>query len=189
MFEYFKDNYAWNLAAVTLIEEVGTISEPETAFRKVAHLAAADVVTANFAWTTAMTELGERLEALGHADAAAKRHLSAARKYHRAAMYFIRAERMTSHKDPRGLAIYKRALENSRQARVLGGDPIEFVEIPYKKGVLPALFLRAEGDRPAPTIRLHRRLVQRDAHWPLIAEYPLGASSLNQKRESSGHEL
>ncbi len=103
MFEYFSANYAWNMAVVTLVEDVGTISEPSEAFQAVAHLAkGADPSVANEAWYQAMARLGDRLERMADQDFADGHLLSAARKYHRAAMYFFRAERMISHRSPSG---------------------------------------------------------------------------------------
>jgi dienelactone hydrolase len=150
MFEYFPDNYVWNMAVVTLVDEVGTISEPDTALRQA--LTASGTPGAQAAWFKAMSELGAKLESYADADAALGHLLSAARKYHRAAMYFIRAERMVSHTDPLRLPTYERALKNYRQARVLGKDPIEFVRIPYKGAFISGLFLRGEGEGRRPTV-------------------------------------
>ena len=152
MLEYFSGNYVWNMAVVTLVEEIGTISEAETAFRSIAHLSKADGKTANAGWFTAMSELGGRLEAEAMADEARGCTLSASRKYHRSSMYLIRAERMVSHLDPLRLPTYQRAVDNYRKARALARDPIEFVDIPYKGGVMPALFLQGEGEGPRPTV-------------------------------------
>ncbi len=62
MFEYFNGNYAWNLAVVTLVEDVGTISEPAEAFQAVKHLENAAPEVANEAWYDAMAKLAARLE-------------------------------------------------------------------------------------------------------------------------------
>ena len=152
MFEYFKNNYAWNLAAVTLIEDVGTISEPAEAFAQVAHLATGDAEEANAAWHDAMVALADRLERMGKEDFGIGRPLSAARKHHRAAMYLLRAERMISHHDERRLVTYRRALENYRAARQLGADGVEFIDIPYKAGSIPAIFVPAEPGKVSPII-------------------------------------
>lgn len=154
MFEYFKGNYAWNLAAITLIEEVGTISQPAEAFAAVAELATAPVEQASAAWHDAMSALGETQERFAQEDLAAGNALTAARKFHRASMYFFRAERITSHEDPRRLAAYQRALKNYRLARDLGREGIEFVDIPFEGGFMPALLLTAApvAGRPAPIV-------------------------------------
>lgn len=191
MFEYFPGNYAWNMAVVTLVDEVGTISEPETAFRSVAHMSSGETKAATAAWFEAMTKLGSRLEAMGEADAARGRKFSASRKYHRAAMYFIRAERMAGHQHPLALTIYRRALANYRRARILGGDPIEFVTIPYKGGLMPALFLKGEGEGPRPTV-IHLQGFDsiKETQYPYLGGYrQRGLSALIVDQPGTGEAI
>src|SRR3990167_5118773 len=38
MFEYFKNNYAWNLTAIALMEEIGNVTQPCEAFAAVRDL-------------------------------------------------------------------------------------------------------------------------------------------------------
>src|SRR5580658_5910535 len=172
MFEYFSDNYPWNMAAVTLVEDVGTISEPGEAFQSVAHLAKGDPAAANEAWYQAMVRLGERLERMADRDLAEKHPLSAARKYLRAAMYFIRAERMISHLDARRLSAYQRAIADYRKARDYGNDGVEFVDIPYKGGFMPALLIAAITRKPAPiVIHLQGFDSIKETQFPMLQEY------------------
>ena len=56
-------------------------------------------------------KLAERVERLGNVDTQANHPLSAGRKYMRAGLYYLLAERMPSHKDPRRLIAYKRGIE------------------------------------------------------------------------------
>lgn len=173
MFEYFKGNYAWNLAALMLVEEVGTISQPAEAFAAVADLAGKPGAEASGAWHDAMCALGEKQEAHAEADLAAGHPLTAARKFHRAAMYFIRAERITPHDDPRQLIAYKRALVNYRKAREHGQDGVEFVEIPFEGGFMPALLIRAKTEaRPAPIV-IHIQGFDsiKETQFPVLQEY------------------
>jgi alpha-beta hydrolase superfamily lysophospholipase len=172
MFEYFSANYTWNMAVVTLVEDVGTISEPSEAFQAVAHLAkAADPSVANEAWYQAMARLGDRLERMADQDLAERHLLSAARKYHRAAMYFFRAERMISHQEPKRLETYRRAIDDYRKARDYGNDGVEFVDIPYKTGSMPALLIRAAA-HPAPII-IHLQGFDsiKETQFPVLQEY------------------
>lgn len=174
MFEFFKGNYAWNLTAVTLVEEVGTISQPAEAFAAVADFANAPEEEANDAWYNAMSALGEKVEISAESDLAAGHELTAARKFHRAAMYFIRVERMTSPQDPRRMTVYKRALENYRKARVYGQDGVEFVEIPFENGAMPALLIKAAAsDGKAPPIVIHIQGFDsiKETQFPILAEY------------------
>ncbi len=191
MFEYFSGNYTWNMAVTTLVDEVGTISEPDRALRKVADLDPSDRVAANAAWFAAMVELGTEVEGFAERDRARGNDLSAARKYHRSAMYFLRAERMASHTDPAKLDAYKRALKNYELARRLGGDPIEFVRVPYKGAFIPAMFLSGEGDGPRPTV-IHLQGFDsiKETQYPYLSGYrPRGMSALIVDQPGAGEAI
>lgn len=173
MFEYFKNNYAWNLTAITLVEEIGTISQPAEAFAAVADLADGPLEEANRAWYDAMFALGQKQENYAEVDLTAKHPLAAGRKFHRSAMYFMRAERMTPHDDPRRLIAYKRSLENYRKAREHGRDGVEFVDIPYQGGFMPALLIPAISDgKPAPiVIHIQGFDSVKESQFPVLQEY------------------
>ncbi len=173
MFEYFKDNYAWNLTALTLIEEVGTISQPAEAFAQAAKFADASPAVANAAWYDAMVALGENAERLAEADVTEQHRLTAARKFHRAAMYFIRAERIVPHTDHRKLTAYKRALVNYKKARDFGQDGVEFVNIPYEAGQIPGLLVAATTDgKPSPlVVHIQGYDSLKETQWPTLQEY------------------
>jgi dienelactone hydrolase len=190
MFDYF-DSYTFNMAVNTLVEEIGTISEPEAAFRKVAAVEKSGLAAMQAAWFNAMNELGERLESRADADSAQGRPFSAARKYHRASMYFMRAERMVSHRDPQRLQAYKRSLMNYRRARELGRDPIEFVQIPYKSGFMPALFLKGEGEGRRPiVIHLQGFDSVKETQYPYLDGYRRrGVSALIVDQPGTGEAL
>lgn len=191
MFEYFDKPYAWNMAVTTLVDEVGTISEPDRALSKLIEVAGGDSAVANAAWIEAMTELGEAVEKYAEVDASRGNAFSAARKHHRAAMYFIRAERMASHTNPKRLEIYKRALKNYRSARVLGRDPIEFVQIPYKGAYLPALFLKGEGEGRRPTV-IHLQGFDsiKETQYPYLGGYrPRRISALIVDQPGAGEAI
>ena len=121
-----------------------------------------------------MSALGERLERQAQADLAAGHGLTAARKFHRASMYFIRAERITSHEDPRRLIAYRRALENYRLARDHGRDGVEFVELPFEGGFMPALLIPAApvAGKPAPlVIHIQGFDSVKETQFPMLQEY------------------
>jgi dienelactone hydrolase len=191
MFEFFEGNYAWNLSVLTLVEDVGTISEPMEAFQSVAHLAKAPPATANEAWYQALVKLGEKLERLADRDVSENHPFTAARKYHRSSMYFIRAERMASHRDPRRLMTYKRAIKNYRLARDLAQEGVEFLDIPYKGGLMPALFIPAVKGKPAPII-IHLQGFDsiKETQFPVVQEYRRrGLSCLIVDQPGSGGAL
>ena len=94
-------------------------------------------------------KLAERVERLGDIDAQANHPLSAGRKYLRAGLYYLLAERMPSHKDPRRLIAYKRGIEVYAKGLKARREPVEFVEVPYGEHRLPAYFMKA----PVPAAR------------------------------------
>ena len=61
MFEYFEDNYPWNLAIVTALEMGAVASDIDTACRKLRSIPKDDVIKAILAWADAWSSLGERL--------------------------------------------------------------------------------------------------------------------------------
>ena len=191
MFEYFDGNYTWNMAVTTLVDEVGTISEPDRALRKVAGLDQSDRAAANAAWFQAMSELGAQMEGFAQRDADRGNDLSASRKFHRSAMYFLRAERMASHTNPERLDAYKRALRNYGLARQLAKDPIEFVRIPYKGALIPGMFLKGEGEGPRPTV-IHLQGFDsiKETQYPYLSGYrPRGMSALIVDQPGTGEAI
>ncbi len=171
MFEYFPDNYAWSLTTATLFDEVGTTSEPEEALRSVKHLAGGDPAAANEAWYEAFTRLAEKLERLGDIDLDEGHPLTAARKYHRAGIYHLRAERFLHHSDAREIMSYQRGIDIYRKAREVGRDPVEYVDVPFEGGAMPCLFVKAPVDGPAPCmVHIQGFDSLKEFHYPIIGE-------------------
>ena len=150
MYEYFPDNYAWSLTTAMMFDEVGTFCEPDEILQKLKPVAGAAKSIANEEWHQQFTALAERIERLGMRDEAERHLLSAARKYHRAGLYYLRAERFMDHGDPREIRTYKKGIGLYRKARELARDPVEYVEIDFKGGKLPAIFIKAMGEGPRP---------------------------------------
>lgn len=171
MFEYFADNYAWSLTTATLFDEVGTVSEPESALRELKTIAGGDRAVANEAWYQSFTRLGEKLERQASEDETAGHPLSAARKYHRAGMYHLRADRFIHHSDPREIVAYRRGIDCYRRARELNSDPVEFVEVPWQGGTIPCLFVKAPGDGPkACMIHIQGFDSLKEFQYPIVGE-------------------
>src|SRR5258706_16403070 len=81
---------------------------------------------AQAAWFESWMKLAERVERLADSDAQKNHPLSAGRKYMRAGLYYLMAERMPSHKDPRRLNAYRPGIELYRPAptrRRAAGEP------------------------------------------------------------------
>jgi dienelactone hydrolase len=154
MFEYFPNNYTWSLAVMSAINRGGQISEIDEACRPLREVAGIKALhgdqTQQRAWFESWMKVAERVRRQAEADEALGRMVSAGRKYLRAGIYFLLAERMPSHRDPRRLDAYKRGLETYHRGLVLRREPVEFVEVPFGEHRLKAIFSRAPGPGPKP---------------------------------------
>ncbi|HVL35370.1 MAG TPA: prolyl oligopeptidase family serine peptidase [Burkholderiales bacterium] len=151
MFEYFPGNYSWNLAVLMAAQLGGEMSEIDAACRPLRALGKDDPGAAA-AWAEGWSALARRVEALAGRDEAAGHALSAGRKYLRACVYWLTAERMASHRTPLKLKLYGAMLECFRRGVTLRGEPLEWVEVPYEGTTLPALLHRAPGAGPRPAM-------------------------------------
>jgi dienelactone hydrolase len=148
MFEYFPDNYPWSLAVMMAITAGGQISEIDAACRELVPLSTQPGPKSAEAWSQSWRRLAEKLAADAAADRAQGRLFSAGRKHRRASTYFMMAERMMRHVDPRREGVYRQMLEHFAAWQATEAQPAERVEVPYEGTTLPALFIRAEGARP-----------------------------------------
>ena len=151
MFEYFPTNYTWSLAVMSALNRGGQISEIDEACRPLReHAARKNDPSAQAAWFESWMKLAERVERLAQIDEQANHPFSAGRKFLRAGLYYLLAERMPSHKDARRMIAYKRGIALYAKGLKLRGEPVEFVEVPFGKHRLPAYFMKAPGDGRAP---------------------------------------
>src|SRR3979490_54206 len=112
MFEYFPNNYPWSLAVMGALSRGGMISEVDDACRPLRESAARrNEPAAQGACLERWMRLAERVERLADSDAQKNHPLSAGRKYMRAGLYYLMAERMPSHKDPRRVIPSRRGIE------------------------------------------------------------------------------
>lgn len=147
MFEYFPDNYVWTLATMLPLNCGGSVSEVDDACRPLRPYAKANNAAAQEAWYESWKKVAERVEKLAVDHEEAGQYLSAGRKYRRASIYYLTAERVMGHRDPRRIQTYRQALRAFKKAIQLRKEPVEFVEVPYtyKGSSLPALFIPGEG--------------------------------------------
>src|SRR5262245_54095043 len=154
MFEYFPNNYTWSLGVMGAINRGGQISGIDEACRPLKEYAGIKALggdqNAQRAWFESWIKLAERVERLGRVDEEAAHALSAGRKYLRAGLYYLMAERMPSHKDPRRLDAYRRGIALYRRGLELRREPVEYVEVPFGPHKLPAYFVKAPVAGRAP---------------------------------------
>jgi dienelactone hydrolase len=151
MFEYFPNNYPWSLGVMGVLNRGGHIGEVDEACRPLKEIAARkNDPTAQSAWFESWMKVATRVERLGQQDEAANHPLSAGRKYMRAGLYYLLAERMPSHKDPRRMIAYRKALTVYEKGLKLRREPVEKVEIPYGKQTLKAYYMPAGVPGRAP---------------------------------------
>ena len=156
MFEYFPNNYTWSLAVMSALNRGAQISEIDEACRPLKEVAGVKALlgdpTQQRAWFESWMKVSERVQRLGEADESAGHPLSAGRKYLRAGLYYLLAERMPSHKDPRRLDAYKRGIEIYKRGLICRKEPVEFVDVPFGKHKLPAIFSKAPVPGRAPCV-------------------------------------
>jgi len=133
----------------------GEMSEIDEACRPLRDLAAKSDVrndpAAQSAWVGHWGTLAEKVQAFAASDERNGHALTAGKKYLRASVYWLTAERMASHASPQKLEMYQRMVHCFERGVCLRNEPIEFVKIPYQHTTLPALLYRAGGGggRPA----------------------------------------
>ncbi len=150
MFEYFADNYTWNYTVLSAMNRGGLISEIDEACRALKEAASRNDASAQEAWFENWKKLAERVEALAAADEEAGHLLSSGRKYIRAGVYYLMAERVISHLDPRRIQTYRKGTTIFKKGVQFRREPTEWVEIPYQGKSMPAIFSKAPLKGRAP---------------------------------------
>jgi dienelactone hydrolase len=152
MFEYFDDNYVWNLSVLLALSVGGSLDEIDRACRPLRDGGAGAADDATEAFLREWSRVADQLVEMGEEDHARHRYLSAGEKYRRAAVYLGIAERMQAPGAPQRLAIYKRMLRLFWQSIELQGEPVERIEIPFGDLTMPAYLVTPRADEPAPCI-------------------------------------
>jgi dienelactone hydrolase len=150
VFEYFDGNYTWNMAVNLALGMGASIGDIDDASRPLHAVARDNDDAAAEKFFEQWTALGARVKGMAEADAARGRRFSAGEKYRRAAIYWIQAERMQQPGFKPREAAYREALGCFASYLELGGAACRRVEVPYGDTSLPALYVPAEGDGPAP---------------------------------------
>jgi dienelactone hydrolase len=150
MFEYFPGNFVWNLGVMIAIDLGGAMGEIEEACRPLKEIAKRNDDSAQREWCANWRKVAQRIEALAFAHEKAGQYLSAGRKYIRAGIYYLVAERMLPHRDPEKEVVYQQGLAAFKKGYPLRKEPVEYVEVPFEGKSMPALFVKAPVKRPAP---------------------------------------
>ncbi len=151
MFEYFEDNYVWNMAVNLALGMGAGIGDIDDASRALRPEAKSRDHSAAERFFDAWTGLAYKLKRLALADETRGRLLSAGAKYRRAAIHFIQAERMQRPDFAPRKEAFAEALECFSRFVALTRQDCRRVEVPYLRTSLPALFVGAQtADRDAP---------------------------------------
>ncbi|TET44616.1 MAG: alpha/beta hydrolase [Dehalococcoidia bacterium] len=151
MFEYFPDNYTWTLATMICLNSGGRIAEVDEACRPLKEIAKrGEAPEALEQWYQSWKRVAERVEQLAVHDEESGHPLSAGRKYLRASLYYIAAERLMTNLDSRKVQVYKQVLSAFKKGVQLRREPVEFVEVPFQGSSLPSLFFPGIGDGRRP---------------------------------------
>lgn len=150
MFEYFDDNYTWNMAINLALGMGAAIGDIDDASRPLRPLAGQKDDAAAEKFFETWTALGARVRRMAETDAAAGRRFSAGEKYRRAAIYWMQAERMQQPAFAPREGAFRAALDCFSRYLDCSGVACRRLEVPYQGTTLPALFIPAEGEGPAP---------------------------------------
>ncbi len=147
LFEYFPNNYVWNLSLAIAMASGAQIGELMDMCKPLEEAASRGVDAGTAEFLAEWVKTADKLVELAGEDEARGRSLSAGSKLQRAALYYLTAERMQGHAHANRSATFGKAQSAFRQAMLLGGENCERVEIAYGEAVLPGLLTRAESAR------------------------------------------
>ena len=145
---YFPSDYRWSFNTVLALStarhggsEIGEIDQVVRVL--------ADHVGDDERWFEEWVAMGDRVLALAVAAEQRGKLISAAAHYRRASCYHFVGDRFRMPKDERAMSVYSTAVESFKKAAQLGGDDMEFVEVPYEGSSLPAIYVPAQNTTAA----------------------------------------
>lgn len=145
LFEYFPNNYVWNLSLAIAIASGAEIGELMDMCKPLKDAASRGVDTGTAEFLAEWVQTADKLVGLAGEDEAGGRNFSAGSKLQRAALYYLTAERMQGHGHANRNATFAKAQSAFRKAMELGRENCERIEIPYREAVMPGLLTRAEA--------------------------------------------
>jgi pimeloyl-ACP methyl ester carboxylesterase len=155
MFQYFPNNYVWNLSVDIAIESGAQIGEIDEMCRPLLEAAARGEDAGTGKFLEQWVKMADKLVELAAEDEARGRNFSAGRKLQRASLYYITAERMQGQGSPARKTTFEKGQDSFKRAMKLGRENCERVEIPFQAKFIPGLVTRAagsDGDRPGPWV-------------------------------------
>ena len=145
LFEYFPNNYVWNLSLAIAMASGAEIGELMDMCKPLAEAARGGTDAGTGAFLREWVHSADNLIDLAQEDQERKRLLSAGTKLQRAALYLLIAERMQGTGSEERIKTFKKAQSAFQLSTELGHINCERLEIPYREAVLPALFVQGEG--------------------------------------------
>lgn len=154
MFEYFPNNYVWNLAVVATLNNGGFIDEVDRACKPVLEASQNGDDAGTEELYAAWVAVADRLTASARQDEEAGRIIGAGDKYYRSSLYVSQSERLQSPKWAGRNAAYQKSIDLLLKHVELSRAPLTPVEIPYEGSSLPGYFYAADpvGDRATPVM-------------------------------------
>jgi dienelactone hydrolase len=149
MFEYFPDNYPWSTSVMIVAQTGGEMSEIDEACRPLreqyAQLSPSQRASA---WWESWCRVADRVRGLAERDRQNGFSRAAARKFKRACVYYMAAERQLGRHDARKMKSYDAMLETFALSIKLSKNPVQFVDIPFEGSKLPALYVTPSTAKP-----------------------------------------
>ncbi len=152
MFVYFEDNYSWHTHFHMALLRGGNINEIDQFCRHLKDVPNKDGAAASQAWFEAWSKLAGHWAEASDKDAQKGHARSSAHKAGRASIYYFTAEKMLPPDDARKELAYDAALDNFHRWVSGLNLAVERVEVPFGNASLPALFVPAMGNGPAPCL-------------------------------------
>jgi dienelactone hydrolase len=152
MYKYFEKNYMWSLAVLRMIASGAILGEVNRVAKKLIDAQESGPNGDYEAWYTGWHGLGEQLRVRGDEAAAAGHTETAYACFSRAALYLFWSEAFLPPEDKRKLQSLNEMLSAFSLAADHSSGRLEVVDVPYEDTTLPAYFLRAAGDGPAPCV-------------------------------------
>lgn len=153
LFQYFPNNYVWNLSVAIALESGARIGEIEDMCRPLLEAAARGEDAGTPQFMTQWVAMADKLSGLADEDLAHGRGFSAAAKLDRASLYYQVAERMQGHGHPGREATFAKAVGSFQRSIDVGSRNFRRVEIPYEGGVIAGyLTVAGQAGEPSPCV-------------------------------------